>query len=226
MDSPMRMRKLLVIVLVHAVIFGSLAVVPAFAGMQDDVDQAVNILQRFKSIPEKEIPPSVLRQARGLAIMTVAKAGFIFSARGGSGIVVARKGKGWSPPSALGTGGAGFGLQIGAEVTEFVIVLNTENAVKAFSQGGNVSLGAQLSVAAGPVGRTAEASVMPQAAVYTYSRSQGIFAGVSLQGTVIGSRDEANASYYGRSVTPSEILSGRIKAPKGAQTLIKTLSRY
>ncbi len=226
MDSPMRMTKLLVIVLVHAVILGSLAIVPAFAGMQDDVDQAVNILQRFKSIPEKEIPPSVLRQARGLAIMTVAKAGFIFSARGGSGVVVARKGKGWSPPSALGTGGAGFGLQIGAEVTEFVIVLNTENAVKAFSQGGNVSLGAQLSVAAGPVGRTAEASVMPQAAVYTYSRSQGIFAGVSLQGTVIGSRDEANASYYGRSVTPSEILSGRIKAPKGAQTLIKTLSRY
>ncbi len=220
------LSKVMRVILFCTVILGLVAVAPAFAGMQDDVDQAVNILRRFQSIPEREIPPSVMRQARGLAIMTVTKAGFIFSARGGTGIVVARTGKGWSPPSAIGTGGAGFGLQIGAEVTEFVIVLNTESAVKAFSQGGNVSLGAQLSVAAGPVGRTAEASVMPQAAVYTYSRSQGIFAGVSLQGTVIGSRDDTNAAYYGRPVTPSEILSGRVKTPKGARTLIKTLSRY
>lgn len=226
MDAFNGLTKILRALFVCTAILGLVAVVPAFAGMQDDVDQAVSILRRFKSIPEKDIPPSVMRQARGLAIMTVTKAGFIFSARGGTGIVVARTGKGWSPPSAIGTGGAGFGLQIGAEVTEFVIVLNTDSAVRAFSQGGNVSLGAQLSVSAGPVGRTAEAGVLPQAAVYTYSRSQGVFAGVSLEGTVIGSRDDTNAAYYGRPVTPSEILYGRVKAPKGAQTLIKTLSRY
>lgn len=226
MDALKGLTKLLKVFLVCATLSGLVPAVPAFAGMQDDVDQAVSILRRFKSIPEKEIPPAVMRQARGLAIMTVTKAGFIFSARGGTGIVVARTGKGWSPPSAIGTGGAGFGLQIGAEVTEFVIVLNTDSAVRAFSQGGNVSLGAQLSVAAGPVGRTAEADILPQAAVYTYSRSQGIFAGVSLQGTVIGSRDDTNAAYYGRRVTPTEILSGRVKAPKGAKTLTKTLSRY
>ena len=126
-------------------------------GMQDDVDRAVTTIMAFRNIPEKSIPPEVLRNAKGVAIMTVIKAGFIVSGRAGSGVVVARLGKGWSGPSAIGTGGAGFGFQIGAEQTEFVIVLNTREAVKAFSQGGNVQLGGDISVAAGPVGRTVEA---------------------------------------------------------------------
>lgn len=196
------------------------------AAMQGDIDQAVAILQRFQEIPEKSIPPAVLRGARGLAIMTVTKAGFIVSARGGTGIVVSRLGKGWSPPSGIGTGGAGFGFQIGAEVTEFIMILNTPDAVSAFSKGGNISLGADVSVAAGPLGRNVSAGVLPMAAVYTYSRSQGLFAGVSLEGTVIGSRDDANAEYYGRKVTPTQILSGQVKPPKGARVLMKALSKY
>jgi len=196
------------------------------AAMQGDVDQAVAILQRFREIPEKSIPPAVLKSAKGLAILTITKAGFIVSARGGTGVVVARVGRGWSGPSAIGTGGAGFGLQIGAQVSEFVIVLNTPDAVKAFSQGGNVSLGADLSVAAGPVGRDMAADVLPTAAVYTYSRSQGLFAGVSLEGTVLVSRDSTNSEYYGRKVTPAEILSGKVKPPKAAQGLVNALSKY
>jgi SH3 domain-containing YSC84-like protein 1 len=196
------------------------------AAMQGDVDQAVAILQRFQEIPEKSIPPAVLKEAKGLAIMTVTKAGFIVSARGGTGVVVARLGKGWSPPSGIGTGGAGFGLQIGAEVTEFIMILNTPDAVNAFSKGGNISLGADVSVAAGPVGRNVSAGILPMAAVYTYSRSQGLFAGVSLEGTVIGSRDDANAEYYGRKVTPTQILSGQVKPPKGARGLMKALSKF
>src|SRR5262245_46004442 len=125
-------------------------------------------------MPEKSIPDAVLRDAKGLAILTVLKAGFLFSGQGGTGIVIARIGKGWSAPSAIGTGGAGFGFQVGAEVTEFVLVLNTPDAVDAFAKGGNVSFGGALSAAAGPVGRTASASVMPVAAIYTYSRSQGL----------------------------------------------------
>src|SRR5207237_3701672 len=144
----------------------------AHASMQDDVDQAVTIIQRFQEIPERAIPDTVLRNAKGLAILTVTKAGFIGSARGGSGIVVARTPRGWSGPSAIGTGGIGVGFQAGVEVTEFVIVLNTQEAVNAFSKAGNVTLGGDLSVAAGPVGRSAEASVALQAATYTYSRSQ------------------------------------------------------
>jgi lipid-binding SYLF domain-containing protein len=199
---------------------------PVVAGMQDDIEQAATIIERFQEIPEQSIPKAVLNDAKGLAILTVAKAGFIVSARGGTGVVVARTRQGWSGPSAIGTGGAGFGLQIGAQVSEFVIVLNTDEAIKAFSRGGNVSLGGAISVAAGPVGRTAEAGVMPTAAVYTYSRSQGLFAGVSLQGTVIATRDDTNAEFYGRPVPPEDILSGRVKPPKGATKLQKVLAGY
>jgi SH3 domain-containing YSC84-like protein 1 len=195
-------------------------------GLQDDVDRAVTIIQAFRDIPEKSIPPEVLRDAQGVAIITVIKAGFVFSGRGGSGVVVARTGKGWSGPSAIGTGGAGFGFQIGAEQTEFVFVLNTHEAVEAFSQGGNVQFGGNMSLAAGPVGRTVEAGVTPVAAVYAYSRSQGLFGGISLEGTVIATRNEANANYYGRSVTPGEILSGKVKVPAGARSLQKALAKY
>ena len=83
-----------------------------------------------------------MRDAKGLAILTVTKGGFIFSGRGGTGIVVARTEKGWSGPSAIGTGGIGFGFQAGVQVSELVIVLNTPEAVNAFSKGGNVTLGA------------------------------------------------------------------------------------
>jgi lipid-binding SYLF domain-containing protein len=175
-------------------------------------------------MPEGTIPAAVLRDAKGLAILSVIKAGFIFSGRGGTGVVVARAGEGWSGPSAIGTGGVGFGPQIGAEVTETVLVLNTDAAVQALSKGGNVQLGVDLSVAAGPVGRTVAAGITPMAAVYTYSRSQGLFAGVSLEGTVIAARDEANAKYYGSLVTPEQILAGQVTPPAGALGLQRVLA--
>lgn len=200
---------------------------PAWAeDLQDSVDQAVAILKRFKEIPEQSIPESVLRDADGLAILTVVKAGFIFSARGGQGILVSRITNGWSGPSAIGTGGAGFGFQAGAQVSEFVLVLNTPEAVKAFSKGGNVSLGTDLSVAAGPVGRNLAADVMPTAAVYTYSKSQGLFAGVSLEGTVIITRKERNVEYYRKPVEVKDILSGKVPPPPGANLLIQELKKY
>jgi lipid-binding SYLF domain-containing protein len=197
---------------------------PGYASMQGDVDQAATIIERFQAVPEEGIPQAVLRDARGLAIMTVIKAGFGISGRGGTGVVVARTKHGWSGPSAIGTGGAGFGLQIGAQVTEFVMVLNTDAAVQAFSRDVNVTLGADISVAAGPIGRTAEAGITPVAAIYTYSRSQGLFAGVSLEGTVIGTRNDANTEYYGRSVTPEEILSEKVPPPPGAMRLVHVLT--
>ena len=137
-----------------------------------------------------------------------------------------RTGNGWSGPSAIGTGGIGAGLQAGVEVTEFVIVLNTPAAVDAFAKQANVTLGGNLSVAAGPVGRTAEAGVGLQAAVYTYSRSQGLFAGISLEGTVIATRDGVNAAYYGEPIKAGEILSGKVQPPAGAGRLLAVLSKY
>lgn len=195
-------------------------------GMQEQVDQATTVIEKFKEMPETGIPPAVLRDAKGLAILTVFKAGFIFSGQGGWGVVIARTGHTWSGPSAIGTGGVGFGFQIGAEVTEFVIVLNTPEAVSAFAHGANITIGGDLTAAVGPVGRDLAAGVMPVAAVYTYSRSQGLFAGVSLQGTVIAARNEANEHYYGRKVTPKQILAGTVAAPHGADALRAALSHY
>jgi SH3 domain-containing YSC84-like protein 1 len=216
-------RTIYVLMAMCSITFGA---PPVYADMQDDVDQAATIIERFQAVPEKAIPQAMLKEARGLAIMTVIKAGFGISGRGGSGVVVARTMNGWSGPSAIGTGGAGFGFQIGAEVTEFVIVLNTDAALKAFSRDANVTLGGDISVAAGPIGRHAEAAITPVAAVYTYSRSQGLFAGISLEGTVIGTRNDANAAYYGRPVSAGEILSGKVPPPPGAKRLLQVLAKH
>jgi lipid-binding SYLF domain-containing protein len=202
-----------------------LSFVAANATEQDVVNRSASTISEFRNMPEKGVPRDILRHARGLAIMSVVKAGFIFSGKAGDGVVVARTKHGWSGPSFIGTGGAGWGLQIGAEVTDFVIVLNNDDAVRAFSRGGNVTVGADVSAAAGPVGRAAEAAVTPKAAVYTYSKSKGLFAGVSLEGAVIGTRKEANAHYYGRAVSASDILHGRVSAPAGSERLRNALGR-
>ena len=215
-----------IIFLVTATLFSSCATTSPRDAMQLDVDQAAAIIERFEAIPEKAIPPAVMRAARGLAILTVTKAGFIGSARGGTGVVVARTENGWSGPSAIGTGGLGIGFQAGVEISEFVIVLNTPAAVDAFAKQGNVTLGGNLSVAAGPIGRAAEAGVGLQAAVYTYSRSEGLFAGVSLEGTGLGTRDDVNTAYYGRPVAAGDILAGKVQPPAGAQRLLAVLSKY
>jgi SH3 domain-containing YSC84-like protein 1 len=203
-----------------------LATAAAHADMQDDINQAVSVLERFQEIPETAVPDVIMRDAKGLAILTLTKGGFVFTGRGGSGIVVARTDKGWSGPSAIGAGGMGFGFQAGAQVSELVIVLNTPDAVVAFAKGGNVTLGGAMSLAAGPVGRDLEGSMAVGAVMYTYSRSQGFFAGVSLEGTVVYTRDEANAEFYGKPVQAREILSGSIPPPAGAQKLLKFLSKY
>jgi SH3 domain-containing YSC84-like protein 1 len=218
----MKLMVLFASLLALVAVFNS---VPVYAaGMQGDVDQAATIISRFESMEEHSIPPAIIRDAKGLAVLTVVKAGFIFSGRGGKGVVVARMGNGWSGPSAIGTGGVGFGPQIGVESTEFVMVLNTDEAVRAFTRGGNLELGGDVSVAAGPIGRTAEAGITPIAAVYTYSKSAGIFAGASLEGTVIMTRNKANDAYYGRPVTPQQILAGLVSPPPGARTLHNVLA--
>lgn len=192
---------------------------------QEIVNQSASILRQFKRMPERGIPRSVMRSAKGLAILTVVKVGFGLSGKGGQGVVVARTGRGWSGPSFIGTGGAGWGPQIGAQVTEFVFILNTNRAVRAFSRDGNLTLGADASVAAGPVGREAQVAITPTAAIYTYSRTKGLFAGASLEGTLIATQKTANARYYGRPVSARDILSGSVAPPPGARVLQATLGR-
>jgi SH3 domain-containing YSC84-like protein 1 len=214
------MKKLILVLTLF-----SLSLIAANATEQDIVERSAVTIREFRHMPEKGIPSGILRRAHGLAILSVVKAGFFFSGKAGEGVVVARTGHGWSGPSFIGTGGAGFGPQIGAEVTDFVIVLNNERAVRAFAKGGNVTLGADASVAAGPVGRAAEADVTPRAAIYTYSKSKGLFIGASLEGAVIGTRKEANEHYYRHPVTAYDILNGRVAAPAGAASLRNALAR-
>ncbi|KAG0670818.1 hypothetical protein C6P43_002835 [Kluyveromyces marxianus] len=147
------------------------------------------------------IPPHVLKDAKGLAVITVLKAGFLFSGRAGSGVIVARlPDGGWSAPSAIALAGAGAGGMIGLELTDFVFILNSADAVKSFSQFGSITLGGNVSVAAGPLGRNAEAAASAStagiAAVFAYSKTKGLFAGVSLEGSVILERREANRKFY------------------------------
>ena len=212
---------------IGAMVFAaSLIAGSARANYQGDVDQAVAIIESFQKIPEQAIPTAVLRNARGLAIMTVTKAGFIVSGRGGKGIVIARTGNGWSGPSAIGTGGMGFGFQAGAQVSEIVIVLNTPAAVEAFTKDGDVTLGGNLSITAGPIGRDAEARVGLQSVMFSYSRSQGVFGGLSVEGTVVATRKDDNAAYYGKPVSAKDILSGKVPAPAGASKLRQILSKW
>jgi len=134
----------------------------------------------------------------------------------------------WSAPSAIATGGAGFGGQIGFELTDFVFILNDARAVKTFSQAGSLTLGGNVSIAAGPVGRNAEAagaaSLKSVAGIFSYSKTKGLFAGVSLEGSAIIERKDANAKLYGRPVTARELLSGAERPPPAASPLLSVLN--
>ncbi|KAH8763159.1 hypothetical protein F5883DRAFT_423570 [Diaporthe sp. PMI_573] len=192
--------------------------------------------------PDKVIPPTVLASAKasppprpkptickGLAILTVIKAGFLGSARFGSGLVIARLPDGsWSAPSAIATGGAGFGGQIGFELTDFVFILNDAAAVKTFAQAGSLTLGGNVSIAAGPVGRNAEAagaaSLRSVAGIFSYSKTKGLFAGVSLEGSAIIERKDANTKLYGRPISAKELLNGAERPPPQASPLFNILN--
>ncbi|KAL5118656.1 hypothetical protein ACEQ8H_003507 [Pleosporales sp. CAS-2024a] len=179
--------------------------------------------------PDKIIPPQILANAKGLAILTVFKAGFLGTARFGSGVVVARLADGsWSAPSAIGTVGGGFGGQIGFELTDFVFILNDASAVRTFAQAGSLTLGGNVSIAAGPVGRNAEAagaaSLKGVAGIFSYSKTKGLFAGVSLEGSGIIERRDANEKLYGRRWTARELLSGQVAPPPAAEPLLRVLN--
>lgn len=190
-----------------------------------EVRRAAAFFQELQAAPDSPIPEAVLRNAKGLVFLHVYKAGFGLSGRGGGGFVVARTARGWSGPSFVGIGGVGFGLQAGVKATEILLVLNTRQAVEAFARGGNVTLTGDLSAVAGPVGRTAQAGVTAVAPVFAYGHSKGAFLGVSLEGTVLFTRPDANREFYGREIDPGTILSRRVRPPAAAQPLLRELPR-
>ncbi|KAE9395916.1 DUF500-domain-containing protein [Gymnopus androsaceus JB14] len=168
------------------------------------------------------------KMQKGFAIFTIFKAGFLFSARAGSGVVIAKLPDGsWSAPSAIGTAGLGVGGQLGAEMTDFLVVLNSRS--KSFMAAGSLTLGGNASIAVGPLGRNGEASGSLNssgkvAAMYSYSKTRGLFGGISIEGSVIVERQDANAqAYKDDAVTAKLLLSGSIESPPWASTLVQAL---
>ncbi|KAH3671194.1 hypothetical protein WICMUC_004711 [Wickerhamomyces mucosus] len=206
---------------------------PVPRSLKSETKKAAKILANFIKPnqmlgADQVIPPEVLQNAKGLAIITVLKAGFLFSGRAGSGVIVARLPDGsWSPPSAIITAGAGAGGQVGFELTDFIFILNTREAVDSFAQAGSITLGGNVSLAAGPLGRNAEAggtaSLKSAAAIFAYSKTKGLFAGVSLEGSAIIERREANRKFYGNNCKARQILAGRVEAPPQCEALFRVL---
>ncbi|XP_042040342.1 uncharacterized protein LOC121785924 [Salvia splendens] len=202
--------------------------------MEHEIYKAANTLQGYTKVgfvtPEKSIPGAILKQARGLAILTVARVGLMVTYNVGTGLVVARREDGsWSPPSAIACFGMGWGAQAGGEVTDYIIVLRTNSAVKTFSGNTHLSVGAGVSAAVGIVGRAAEADVRAGdggfGACYTYSCSKGAYVGCSLGGNVVRTRNQENCKFYGNpSISASEILCGLMPRPPAASILYQALS--
>uniref|UniRef100_A0A6N2KGC4 FCP1 homology domain-containing protein n=1 Tax=Salix viminalis TaxID=40686 RepID=A0A6N2KGC4_SALVM len=201
--------------------------------MEYEIYKAANTIQGYNKVgylkTEKSIPDAILRRAKGLAIITVVKVGVMVTYNVGTGLVIARREDGsWSPPSAISTLGVGWGAQAGGELTDFIIVLRTTEAVKTFCGYAHLSLGAGVSAAVGITGRAFEADLRTgdggYAACYTYSCSKGAFVGCSLEGSIVTTRSKENSRFYGRqSISASDIVLGSLPRPPAAAILYRAL---
>jgi lipid-binding SYLF domain-containing protein len=176
------------------------------------------------------IPLSVLNKSECVIVLpSVKKAGFLIAGSYGKGVMTCRGGKNfdgsWSAPSMMQSSGGSFGLQAGGQATDFVILVMNDKGARSLLKG-KAKLGADASIAAGPVGRDAEASTngSMSAEMLSYSRAQGVFAGVSLSGTSLGPDDGANKNLYGKKVTATEIIGGGVvETPDSAKQLLSVL---
>lgn len=206
---------------------------PAAAGEAESaqalVDKARLTLNAF--VADKEMGPplkALLKKARGVLIYPqVLRGAFIVGASGGSGVFVAHdaKAKAWAGPAFYTIGEASFGLQIGGDASEVVLVALTERGMTSLLAT-SAKLGADAGVALGPVGAGAEAATANLSAdLISYSRAKGLYAGVSLEGAVVATRDALNKAYYGKEISPTDILVRRTVSNKGAAGLLGAVSK-
>lgn len=204
-------------------------------------DVCQTIAGNFANLDGVRIPARLLEMAKGVAVMTVVKGGIGFAGlEFGTGLVVSRlEGDSWSPPCAIGSVSASVGALVGAQISDHVFLLMTDDAVDIMSSNsGSVQLGVDVGVAVGPLGRSAEADMglatqrlrtgddaVAMAPIYTYSQSKGFYAGFSFDGKVVVTRHEVNERFYGRPVDPRELLSGDVVTPPAAQPLYDALRR-
>ena len=205
--------------------------VPAFASSETELEKSASVLNEIMMTQDRGIPQDLLSRAVCVGIIpSELKAAFIFGGNYGHGVLVCRQGGTgqWGAPSMFHLGGASIGFQIGGKATDVVFLVMNPDGVKKLVQD-NVKLGGDIAVAAGPVGRSAEAATDAElhAEILSYSRSRGLFAGVSLQGAVFRQDRDGNAKLYGRPVTAKEILvDGTVPPPPAARPLDRTLAKY
>ncbi|KAL4957622.1 hypothetical protein BDW69DRAFT_180407 [Aspergillus filifer] len=219
---------------------------PLPASLGSECKKATQILDSFingswRGSPGRELPERVLRDAKGLAILTITKAGILGSLRFGSGILISRLPDtqdpqsgtitegGWSPPSAISTIGLGFGGQAGFELTDFVFLFNDSTSLNAFSRLGSLTLSGNFSIAFGPLGRNAEIAgglnVQGAGSMRSFAKTKGLFGGVSVESGVLVERRWANKRFFGKRVTPGEILNGSVEVPEGGRESVEGLMR-
>lgn len=198
---------------------------------KERVKESGEVLKQILDAPDKGIPKSVLDGSKCVIVLpSVKKMAVGIGGSYGRGVMTCRTGtdyKGpWSAPIMMASSGGSIGFQIGGEATDFVIIVMNDGGAKTLLNN-KVKLGADASVAAGPVGRTAEASTNArmQAQMLSYSRSQGVFGGVSLSGSTLRPDGDANENLYGQKIKPEEIIAGKVPMPAEAQQLIADLEK-
>jgi SH3 domain-containing YSC84-like protein 1 len=204
--------------------------VPVFAG-ETQLEKATNVLNEIMQTPDKGIPQDLLDKAVCVGIVpSEFKFALVVGGTYGRGVLVCRKGGNgsWDAPSMFTLGAGSVGFQVGGKATDVVFLVMNSEGVKKLVQD-SVKLGAELSAAAGPVGRTAEGAtdVQLHAEILSYSRTRGLFAGASLDGAVVKQDKDDNQALYGRKISASDILiHGEVTAPESAHPLDAALSKY
>jgi len=195
---------------------------------QDRLQAAATVLDEIESAPDQGIPEEVLGSAECVAVVpSLLKGGFIVGGRYGRGVASCRGEKGWSAPAFFTVRGGSFGLQIGGQAVDLVMLIMNKAGMNNLLSS-KFQLGADASVAAGPVGRHAEGSTdwKLRAQVLTYSRARGVFAGVTLNGARVNQDKDSTREFYGRMVPFKTALTGEIAAPEGANPFLTTLAKW
>jgi SH3 domain-containing YSC84-like protein 1 len=192
--------------------------------------ESANVLDQVMATPENAIPHKLLTKARCVALIPgVKKAGFVFAGKYGKGFLACRASDGvtWLGPSALRLEGGSFGFQVGGSSTDVILLLMNEEGVEKLLSS-KFTLGADAAVAGGPVGRSAQIQTDAQmhAKILAYSRSRGLFAGLSLDGATLRPDTDANRKLYGSDIPAKQILAGQAQPPESARGLLQTIAKY
>jgi lipid-binding SYLF domain-containing protein len=189
---------------------------------QNRLDNAALVLHQIMATPDKGIPEQVLEHAKCIAIVpNMIKGGLVFGAENGRGVATCRTAHGWGAPAFFAITGGSWGLQIGVEGVDVVMVFQGNKGMQRLEDS-NFKVGADASAAAGPVGRNASASSTwnLNTQILTYSRAKGAFAGLTLSGANVRQDDDSMRAYYGHNVTTRSALSGEVKTPAGAERFL------